>query len=266
MLSYQAVQDRPEAIVGLFSGGNDSSVLIHLLRADLTHVAHINIGISVPQTNQFVYDFCERFGLDLIEEHPPKGETYEDIVMKHGFPGPHGHQLAYSRLKERGLRKVRKRFVQERGQKVIFVSGTRGAESRRRMGHGLAVRGEGSITWVAPLWYWSNAEMEDYRRTYDVPRNEVADNLHMSGECLCGAFAKPGELDEIAFFYPEVADKIRALEAKAKAAGVLACKWGVRPPGKPAENQPELNPEYADMARRRIEREAPPSLFDEEAG
>ncbi|MFE3583727.1 hypothetical protein [Streptomyces vinaceus] len=53
----------------------------------------------------------------------------------------------------------------------------------------------------------------------------------MSGECLCGAYAKPGELDEIEFFYPETAAKLRALEEQASEAGIPACKWGQKAPG-----------------------------------
>jgi hypothetical protein len=64
-----------------------------------------------------------------------------------------------------------------------------------------------------------------------LPLNEVTEHIHMSGECLCGAYAKPGELDEIGFFYPETAAKLRALEQEAVAAGIPACRWGQKPPG-----------------------------------
>ncbi len=36
----------------------------------------------------------------------------------------------------------------------------------------------------------------------------------MSGECLCGAYAHKGELKELAFWYPEVADRIKRLEQR----------------------------------------------------
>jgi hypothetical protein len=54
----------------------------------------------------------------------------------------------------------------------------------------------------------------------------------MSGECLCGAFAKPGELEMIRFFFPDTAAEIDELERKAKAAK-KHCVWGTRPPRKP---------------------------------
>ena len=61
-----------------------------------------------------------------------------------------------------------------------------------------------------------------------MPRNEVSALLHMSGECLCGAFAHEGELDEIGDWSPDVAVGIRALEEEALAAGIPPerCRWG----------------------------------------
>lgn len=48
----------------------------------------------------------------------------------------------------------------------------------------------------------------------------------------CGAFASPGELEEIRFWYPRAAAQIDRLAEQARAAGVHA-KWGTRPPEKP---------------------------------
>ena len=63
----------------------------------------------------------------------------------------------------------------------------------------------------------------EYFAHYGVPRNPVVDLIHKSGECLCGAFAKPNELREIEYWYPEVGKRIRDLEAKVRAAGF---PWG----------------------------------------
>jgi len=51
----------------------------------------------------------------------------------------------------------------------------------------------------------------------------------MSGECLCGAFAKPNELEEIAFWFPDVAQEIHDLEHEVAATGKFKperCRWG----------------------------------------
>jgi hypothetical protein len=39
----------------------------------------------------------------------------------------------------------------------------------------------------------------------------------MSGECLCGAFARPDELVEIRYHFPEVAQRIDELQVRAVA-------------------------------------------------
>ena len=57
----------------------------------------------------------------------------------------------------------------------------------------------------------------------------MVDILHMSGECLCGAFAHPGELEEIRAWFPNEYERIKALERRACSAGV-PCEWGVAPP------------------------------------
>lgn len=218
---------RLAGVVILFSGGNDSTTVAHAMRGRATHAAHCNTGIGIEQTRQFVRDNCATWGLPLIEVHPPT--SYEQLVIEGGFPGPAQHFKMYQRLKERGLRQVRAQLVADgRRERVVFLSGIRRAESDRRANHPVVSR-EGAVVWCAPLIDWSNDDMKEYRATFEVPRNEVSDLIHMSGECLCGAFAKAGELDEIEFFFPHVAAAIRGLEVKVANGGLVPeerCKWG----------------------------------------
>ena len=46
-----------------------------------------------------------------------------------------------------------------------------------------------------------------------MPTNGVTDLVHMSGECLCGSFAKAGEREELSFWFPEVAHRFNELES-----------------------------------------------------
>jgi hypothetical protein len=75
----------------------------------------------------------------------------------------------------------------------------------------------------------------------EIPRNVASDTLHMSGECLCGAFAHRGELDEIGEWFPEMRAEIEALEAEVRAAGHPEpfCTWG-HGQGEPAETSGPL--------------------------
>lgn len=239
---------RVAGIVVLYSGGNDSTTVAHMFRDVATHAAHANTGIGIEQTRQFVRDTCAAWGLPLIEKHPEPGGTYRDLVLgrcrartgprkgtvvwQGGFPGPAAHWLMYQRLKERALEQVRRELITNPWrERVLFIAGRRAEESDRRK-HLAAVQPierRGSTVWVSPIVGWTKLDLNAYRDAHpDVPRNEVSDALHMSGECLCGAFAHEGELDEIGFFYPEVAAEIRALGEEMRAAGIPEerCTWG----------------------------------------
>lgn len=214
-------------VVALFSGGNDSTVLTHLMRPHITHAAHANTTIGIEATRQFVRDTCAAWDVPLIEEVAPV--TYADLVIDQGFPGPGHHYKMYQRLKERPLDAVRRHLVANaRRERIVLVAGRRRHESARRANIPEMER-DGSAIWVSPLVLWTALDMNTYRDMYpDVPRNEVSDLIHMSGECLCGAFATDGELDEIAQWFPDVAADIRDLERRVKAAGhpEPRCRWG----------------------------------------
>lgn len=221
-------EHQPVKVYVLVSGGNDSTVV-----ADIAHkygprvdaVVHINTGIGVEQTREFVREFSANWlELPLIEKFAPK--TYEDLVLEYGFPGPAAHRYMYSWLKERSLREVRREAQSGRRGRVMFITGVRHAESNRRMGHVEPVQRDGNTVWVAPILDFTHKDMWDYRERENMPTNEVVAILHMSGECLCGAFSKPGEFEWIKMWFPEVADRIEKLQILAKRRGVVSDKWG----------------------------------------
>jgi 3'-phosphoadenosine 5'-phosphosulfate sulfotransferase (PAPS reductase)/FAD synthetase len=211
----------------LFSGGNDSTGLLHRVwTAGLCDAAvHINTGIGIQDTREFVRSYCKDLGIPLIEKHPP-GETYESLVLKHGFPGPGAHRFMYINLKERALRAVTREAKTHFKDRVMLITGVRKSESLRRMGNVEYVKREGAQVWVAPLLDYTKSDLIDYRIEQNIPENPVAALLHMSGECLCGAFAKPGEMQDIETFFPATARYIHDLEARVAEAGLKKCKWG----------------------------------------
>lgn len=222
------------AICIMFSGGNDSIVLAHLMRGMATHAVLANTETGIEETYQFVRDTCRSWRLPLIEKRPPV--AYRDLVIEHGFPGPAHHEKMYQRLKERCFRAAKRDLMDDpRNQRVVFLAGRRRRESERRNSRAAAgaivpVERDGNVIWVSPLHDWTNEDINTYRKRFvDCPRNEVADHLHMSGECLCGAFARPDELDEVGFFYPAAKARINQWEAEALAAGKAPterCRWG----------------------------------------
>ncbi|MFJ4168372.1 phosphoadenosine phosphosulfate reductase family protein [Paenarthrobacter sp. NPDC089714] len=274
----------------LFSGGNDSHVLADLMVREgvATHAIHANTTIGIEATREFVRTRCSVLGLPLLEEVPPA--SYAELVEEQGFPGPAHHFKMYQRLKERGLRQARRRLVADPyKQRVVFLAGRRRAESARRADVPEYER-EGSVIWVSPLANWTSEDMAEYRGLVDLPRNEVADALGMSGECLCGAFAEPGELERIEALHPDVGQEIRALEVRLLEAGKVPeerCMWGwgayrdggpasaVGPlcsscdfrsdPSKRGEVSERVREAYARIEARRSGLSNQPALFDVES-
>ncbi|MGZ6788358.1 MAG: phosphoadenosine phosphosulfate reductase domain-containing protein [Mycobacteriaceae bacterium] len=204
------------AVAILFSGGNDSTILAHLFRTRADYAAHCNTTIGIEQTRQFVRDICAAWGLGLIERTPPKeSDHYRALVLDQGFPGPGHHFKMFQRLKERALRQVQRELVTNpRKERVVFIAGRRRQESKRRANIPDMER-RGSVVYVSPLVNWTKMDMNTYRLMMgDVPVNEVSDLIHMSGECLCGSFAHPGERDEVSHWFPGVFEEIAELEAE----------------------------------------------------
>lgn len=219
-------QHQPKHVFLMLSGGNDSLSTSHFAAANLNRpfkVLHINTGIGIPETRQHVQSVCKLYGWDLVEIRAKEdcGQDYEQIVTEFGFPGPSQHGKMYTRLKERCLEKLARDFD---GKRIMLISGARKQESAKRMRlKSGAVHRQGRRVWCSPFFNLSNDELSAYRAAQQIPESPTRQKPCMSGECLCGAFAKPGELKEIEFFFPDVGLRLRALEAKVRAAGF---PWG----------------------------------------
>lgn len=224
----------PARMFALFSGGYDSLCSAHVASQHpaFEGCAHIITGIGVEETREYVRETCKRFNWPLREYRPPV--SYDEIVLKYGFPGPDAHRFMYTRLKERCLEQLMRDCRMEdnnfkRGYFLQLVTGVRKQESSRRMGTVHPHSKQRTRIWCAPIHDWTAFDINRYRAHFGLPENPVREELGMSGECLCGAFAKPNEIAEIEYWYPATAQRIHDLEEKAEAAGV-PCVWGVAPP------------------------------------
>jgi 3'-phosphoadenosine 5'-phosphosulfate sulfotransferase (PAPS reductase)/FAD synthetase len=241
ILRDATAEHQPVASFAMFSGGHDSLCSVHLAMnsgmADA--VVHINTGIGVEETREFVRETCNEHHWPLIEMHPAGKMNYRDIVRKFGFPGPGFHMVPYRWLKERSVDKLVRDSKYETHDRVMLITGVRSSESSRRMGHVQPVVRKGAKVWVAPIIEWDTKDKEAYISEQSLRRNQVADILCMSGECLCGAFARPGELAWIRKWYPRAAAQIDELAVEAKDLGVWDT-WGVPHTPRVPKEQMEL--------------------------
>jgi 3'-phosphoadenosine 5'-phosphosulfate sulfotransferase (PAPS reductase)/FAD synthetase len=232
-----AADHRASGTWALLSGGDDSlaTAIVTAKAATFRGCLHIDTGIGIPETQEFVRETCRSTGWPLqVYRAVDQGQDYAALVVDHGFPGPALHYKMYARLKERALRAFIRDHKIKRHDRIVLSTGIRESESQRRMGSTEQVSRYRVQVWANPIYTWSKTDCHDTIAAAGLPRNPVVELLHMSGECLCGSFAAPDELKEIALWFPAVAERIRALEARVREAGqTRACVWGQRPLTRP---------------------------------
>ena len=203
-------------------GGGDSTVLFELMRElNFKFVPFLcDTGIRINDTVEFVKKRCADTNLPLIIETPTY-KSYDEMVMQFGFPGAPQHIQMYSNLKEKSIRKICSRY---QGKKLI-ITGVRNSESARRKRNAIKeIDKRGNQIWVSPIIHWDDDDKEEYIDTRGIVLNEVSRKIGISGDCLCGAYALPGELDKIKKFYPDAAQRIIDLQARVIAKG-FTWKW-----------------------------------------
>jgi len=231
ILDAAVAEHNPLSIWGLFSGGHDSLCATHLASSHprFAGVAHFATGTGIKETKRYVYEVCRAQGWPLRVYRPRVGDRYEDFARAHGLPGPAQHGRMYNRLKERSLERHIAATKTRWNDRVMLITGCRAAESERRMGHTTAISRFKTRVWVAPCIDWLPSDQHAYMREHALPANPVKELLHVSGECLCGAFGRgAAELEEIRLWYPRAADEIDRVAAVAAANG-KPCRWGERP-------------------------------------
>jgi 3'-phosphoadenosine 5'-phosphosulfate sulfotransferase (PAPS reductase)/FAD synthetase len=222
-------QFQPSHVFAMFSGGHDSLTSTHLAaqHPSFSGAVHINTGIGIEETRDFVRDTCRSQGWPLLE-YTPDGQSWEDICLKGGMPGgPAQHDITYYWLKQRSIRRLVREHKQGLHGRIGLVTGIRTEESQRRMTSVMAkpVHRIGAQVWINPILEWTAVECGRYIEAAGLKRSEVVNRLHRSGECLCGSLSHHSELEEIAFWYPKVAQRIRAMEQECFRRD-LPSRWG----------------------------------------
>lgn len=200
---------KPKLVVGLFSGGHDSlSANLIASRTDgFDGCLHVNTGIGIEATREFVRKTCQRQSWHLWEykaientkaDGTPDPMDYDAIVRRYGFPGPDAHRYMYIKLKQRCIDRFLRDMRACPESPVLFISGARTEESTRRMGNTKTEPSNyGRSVWLNAIHDWTKTDTNALIDGLKVERNLVVDLIHKSGECLCGAYAQRGELEEL---------------------------------------------------------------------
>jgi len=199
-----------------FSGGKDSSVVAHFAATNFPELfkgcIFCDTGIKAKEALEFVESYCKEMDWPLFIVRPDR--SFEQIVDENGFPGPDVHTFIMRYLKYIPMRKFITACYAE-GEKPAILSGVRKAESVRR---GINARDEvykdGKMIFISPVIYKSDSWMYAYYTEHKLKRSGVYNTLHISGDCLCGCFSKPGEAKLLEIFHPDVARQISGLEKK----------------------------------------------------
>lgn len=226
--------NRPVAVVGMYSGGDDSMATMLTLEdwSRIRHVpfrvAHINTGIGIEETRIHVRAMALSRAWDFSEWRTDPSVYVRLVTGKWpgipgGFPGKPMHKIYYGKLKDRRVGDIMRwcKLHTMRRDRVMLVSGIRQAESVIRMGYRDPINKYRAQVWVNPLFFASKSDCLDIIEAHHVPRNPVSATLHMSGECLCGAMAHRGELEEIRFWYPQTAAYLDHMTHVVRDAGFL---------------------------------------------
>jgi 3'-phosphoadenosine 5'-phosphosulfate sulfotransferase (PAPS reductase)/FAD synthetase len=172
----------------------------------LEAVVAFDTGLSTPEWKQHVQETCEKRKWRLL--FYKTDYAYEQFVLKYGFPGPARHDWIMRYLKGRCVRQFRKAHPDG-----ILASGVRSDESQKRAGSTKPFGQWEGAPILAPIHDWSTAETWNYFIGEGFERSPAYSTLQISGDCLCGAYAREDEKAALEFHYPQIGSYFRDLGA-----------------------------------------------------
>ena len=223
------------------SGGKDSICLAHYIETNhpdnFKGLVFIDTGVGIRQTQEWLKDYCQTRGWTLYIEKPKLEkrhrlyrDVYEWAVLNFGFPGPAVHSTVMRNLKYIALN----RFAYSHGRHDhAIISGTRKFESKRRFINTRPITKAGNFFFCSPFFNKTNADVYQYLIENGLKKTPVHDILGMSGECMCGCFAKVGERELVKQLDPDLDAYFTSLENRIPIEGTAKAKlspiWGQGP-------------------------------------
>lgn len=155
-----------------FSGGKDSTALIHMARPwlDRIEVVHVDAGANFPHMTAHVHDTCERLGVRLTVLRsdsaswsnanglPADVVPVESAEAAPFVAGDAPRLVNYMACCFENLMRPMHEYVEASGHTLI-LRGSKQADSRVGVPSGFTFNG---IEYRSPLWDWSDAEVFAY--------------------------------------------------------------------------------------------------------
>jgi len=191
-----------ERHVALCSGGTDSVAATHaaMTFGPAEEVVFIDTGTgpddatsAIDATVAWLREWCDDNGWPFRVVETP--DDFSEWVADRGYPGPGIHRIAYIKLKDHAIDKLRKEVDGE----LHCWTGIRRAESDNRMTVAEQdERGDARWFWRKPLVHFSDERLQDYLDRFGLEPASVVDEIGRSADCWCGCFGDRAELLDLA--------------------------------------------------------------------
>ena len=238
----------------LYSSGQDSTAVADYISTKYPErfrgIIHSDTGVELPQTRDFVRDYCKERNWKLYITKPPKRRnfhkyknidfSYREFVLREGFPGPFNHKMIMGWLKFFGWGT----FIAEKRKSQFgasLISGVRKQESFARMKQREytkhEIRREGRMWFIKPFLYKTGDYVSKYFIKEGLKKSpSYAMGFDLSGDCFCGCFTEPWYRKLLKDNARELYDYILQLEEDVQKYGSKIAKqnpkWGQARPNK----------------------------------